>query len=109
MERIAPVMQTHVDEGRLSGAAMVIVRDGKIVYRDTVGFADVESQSPLTEDSVFRIYLMTKAITTTVYRPFPSTLRQYWVGRKPNSSFNFVRSLDSGAGNRQSSVHSHRA
>ncbi|NKB43217.1 MAG: serine hydrolase [Alphaproteobacteria bacterium] len=66
LERIAPVMQTHVDEGRLSGAAMVIVRDGRIVYRDTVGYANVENEIPLTEDSVFRIYSMTKAITTTV-------------------------------------------
>ncbi|MBT5240429.1 MAG: beta-lactamase family protein [Rhodospirillaceae bacterium] len=65
LERIAPVMQAHVDEGRLSGAAMVIIRDGKIVYRDTVGYADIENETPLTEDSVFRIYSMTKAITTT--------------------------------------------
>ena len=32
LERIAPVMQRHVDDGRLAGAAMVIARDGKVVY-----------------------------------------------------------------------------
>lgn len=65
LNRIAPVMQAHVDEGRLSGAVMVIARDGKIVYRESVGYADIENGIPMDEDVVFRIFSMTKAITTT--------------------------------------------
>lgn len=65
LDRIAPVMQAHVDNGRISGAVMVIARDGKIVYRDSVGYADIENKVPMKEDAVFRIFSMTKAITTT--------------------------------------------
>lgn len=65
LARIAPVMQAHVDAGRLPGALMVIARDGKVVYRESVGYADLENGVPMDEDVVFRIYSMTKAITTT--------------------------------------------
>lgn len=65
LERIAPVMQKHVDEGRIPGAVLAIARDGKIVYRSTVGYADIESGAPMRDDSVFRIYSMSKPITST--------------------------------------------
>lgn len=65
LDRIAPVMQSHVDDGRFSGAVMVIARDGKVVYRESVGYADIENDVPMTEDAIFRIFSMTKAITTT--------------------------------------------
>lgn len=64
LERIAPLMQSHVDEGRISGAVLAIARDGKIVYRATVGYADIESRRPMREDTVFRIYSMSKPITS---------------------------------------------
>lgn len=65
LDRITPVMQAHVDERRFSGAVMVIARDGKVVYRESVGYADIENDVPMDEDVVFRIFSMTKAITTT--------------------------------------------
>lgn len=65
LNRIVPVMQAHVDEGRLPGAVMVIARDGKVVYRESVGYADIANGVPMDDDVVFRIFSMTKAITTT--------------------------------------------
>lgn len=64
LDRIALVMQSHVESGRLPGAVMVIVRDGKVIYRESVGYADMENAVPMDEDVVFRIYSMTKAVTT---------------------------------------------
>ena len=58
-------MQGHVDAGRMSGAVMAIAREGRVVYRDTVGFSDIASKDPMTLDSVFRLYSMTKPITST--------------------------------------------
>ena len=65
LDRIAPVIQTHVDEGRISGAVMAIAREGRVVYQDQVGYADIASQTPMTSESVFRIYSMTKPVTST--------------------------------------------
>lgn len=65
LERIAPVMQRHVDEGRISGAVFAIARNGKIAYQNSIGFADIEARTPMREDTVFRIYSMTKPITST--------------------------------------------
>lgn len=64
LARLTTAMQAHVDAGELPGALMVIARKGKVIYRETVGFRDVESQAPVTPDTVFRIYSMTKPITS---------------------------------------------
>ena len=44
---------------------MVVARNGRMIYRDAVGYADIETQVPMTEESIFRIYSMTKPITST--------------------------------------------
>lgn len=61
--RIGAAMVRYVDEGKLAGIATLIARKGDIVHLDTVGWADVEQQRPLTEDAIYRIYSMTKPIT----------------------------------------------
>lgn len=43
---------------------MVIARENQVVYHDQYGFADIESKSPITQDTLFRIYSMTKPITS---------------------------------------------
>lgn len=45
------------------GAAVIAVRDGKVVYRKAVGMADLELGVPLAPDSVFRLGSMTKQFT----------------------------------------------
>ena len=65
LDRITQAMQAHVEGGRISGAVMAVARNGRLVYRDVAGFADIETQMPMQEDTVFRIYSMTKPITST--------------------------------------------
>ncbi len=65
LARIQPVMQRYVDEKKLAGILSLIARAGKIVYREEVGWADIEAAKPMREDTIFRIYSMTKPITTT--------------------------------------------
>jgi len=43
---------------------MVIQRRGKTVYSETLGLRDVTTKEPMTADTIFRIYSMTKPITT---------------------------------------------
>ena len=63
LARIGRAMQSHVDEGHVSGAIGMIVRRGKIGYFKTWGDMDKESGTRMTEDAIFRMYSMTKAVT----------------------------------------------
>jgi CubicO group peptidase (beta-lactamase class C family) len=45
------------------GAAIIAVRDGKVIYRKAIGMADLELDVPLSPDSVFRLGSVTKQFT----------------------------------------------
>lgn len=64
LERIAPAMQALVDANEISGVVMAIARNGRVIYRGSVGYADSSSKVPMGEDTVFRIHSMTKPITS---------------------------------------------
>ena len=63
--RINRVMQQYVDEKKLAGIVTLIARHGKIVHFDKFGMADIRAKIPMQTDSLFRIYSMTKPITST--------------------------------------------
>ena len=63
LDRITQAMQGFVDEGLLAGVVTMAARDNKIVHFESVGYRDIEAQSPMTNDAIFRIYSMTKPIT----------------------------------------------
>ena len=56
-------MQAFVDEGKLSGAVTIASRDNKLVHFESVGYRDIEARAPMTPDTLFRIYSMTKPVT----------------------------------------------
>lgn len=57
-------MQSYVDEGKLPGCHTVIARRGKLVYSDYVGQRDIAGNLPTLDNGIYRIYSMTKLITT---------------------------------------------
>ncbi|MFB3106485.1 MAG: serine hydrolase domain-containing protein, partial [Pseudomonadales bacterium] len=63
LERLSAGMQTLVDEGRLAGITTMITRHGKIVHFETFGHQDMAAGTAMAEDSIFRIYSMSKPIT----------------------------------------------
>lgn len=63
LARIQPAMQAYIDDNKLAGVMTLIARNGHIVHWKTQGMQDIEAQTPLTKDSIFRIYSMTKPIT----------------------------------------------
>ena len=65
LARIKPLLQRYVDEGKIAGIQTLIARKGKVVHFEQVGKLDLETGSDLKDDSLFRIYSMTKPITTT--------------------------------------------
>ncbi len=64
LERIRPVLQGYVDKGNLPGFLTVVARRGKIVHFETIGMQDVENNKPVESDTIFRIYSMSKPITS---------------------------------------------
>ena len=63
LERLDAGMQRMVDEGKLAGVVTLLARHGKLVFADVVGKQNVETGVPMTRDSIFRIYSMSKPIT----------------------------------------------
>jgi len=54
-----------IHEKQLNGAAMLILRNGKIVYQKPFGYANMEKNIPMSNDHIFRIASMTKPIIST--------------------------------------------
>ena len=59
--------QHYLDAGRFPGTQLLICRRGKIVHSTVQGFADVERKAPVKDDTIFRIYSMTKPITSVAF------------------------------------------
>src|SRR5437868_10874779 len=59
--------ERYVETGKLAGALLTIARRGETVHTAVVGLADRERNTPLREDTIFRIYSMTKPITSVAF------------------------------------------
>lgn len=64
LERVKDWLSEQVEGGRLSGCSVMIGRRGKIALFETCGQSDQAAEKPFTEDTIVRIFSMTKAITT---------------------------------------------
>ena len=56
-------LHKYVDEGKLPGTYVKIIKDGKVVFDDKYGFIDIDKKKPIEENSLYRIFSMTKPIT----------------------------------------------
>ena len=57
----------YIDAGRFPGTQLLVYRRGKIVHSTVQGFADLERKVPVKDDTIFRIYSMTKPITSVAF------------------------------------------
>ena len=64
LERIAPVMQRWVDDGKIPFVLTMIAREGRLVHFEKYGMQDIATAKPVEFDTIFRIYSMTKPITS---------------------------------------------
>jgi len=60
----AHLQRVYLDHGRLPGTQTLVYRRGRIVHQSSLGYADVERQVAVRDDTIFRIYSMTKPITS---------------------------------------------
>jgi CubicO group peptidase (beta-lactamase class C family) len=62
--RLDAAMQKAVDSGELPGVVVLIARDGQLAYAKSFGWQDREKKIPMRNDSIFRLYSMTKPIVS---------------------------------------------
>ncbi len=60
--KLSARMQEFQNSGVVSGAALCIIQDGKELFRENYGFADKEAKHPIKNDTIYRLFSMTKPI-----------------------------------------------
>ena len=64
LERITDYFNADVANGKISGAIVLVQRHGKPVYFKSFGKIDVTTGEPMTPEAIFRIFSMTKPVTS---------------------------------------------
>lgn len=64
LQRLDEHFHRYVDDGLISGVVTYIVRRGEVVHRDAYGLADITAGRPMSQDTYFYLYSMTKPVTS---------------------------------------------
>ena len=64
LDRVTAMLEAEVAHGAIAGAIMLIQHHGKPVYYQGFGVRDPQTQTPMTQDAIFRLYSMTKPVTS---------------------------------------------
>ena len=63
LQMVGNAVQGFIRDKRIAGASVMISRKGKIVYAGNFGLRDIENKKPMAQDTIFRVYSMSKALT----------------------------------------------
>ena len=66
LKRVGDYLSSEIAAGKLPGAVILVQQHGKPLYSQSLGVRDVVNRLPMTADSIFRIYSMSKPITSVV-------------------------------------------
>ena len=66
LQAIGDDLRDKVAQGKIPGAILLIQQHGKPVYHEFFGVRDVATKLPMTDDTIFRIFSLTKPITSVV-------------------------------------------
>ncbi|MDH3439307.1 MAG: beta-lactamase family protein, partial [Gammaproteobacteria bacterium] len=58
-------LQQELDDGVTGGIQVLVARRGKVVMHENLGFANIEENKPISDETLFRIYSMTKPVVGT--------------------------------------------
>jgi CubicO group peptidase (beta-lactamase class C family) len=64
LEHADSIVKEMIEQKKFAGAVVEVARDGKIVDLKAMGMMDIDKKLPMKTDTIFRIYSMTKPITT---------------------------------------------
>ena len=65
LKRATDALQVHIDGADIAGVVVAVARRGKLVYFEALGQRDREKNDPMPKDAIFRLYSMTRPITST--------------------------------------------
>jgi CubicO group peptidase (beta-lactamase class C family) len=65
LERVGDYLRNEIAGGKIPGAIMLIQQHGQPVYFESFGVRDTATKLPMTTDTIFRLYSMSKPITST--------------------------------------------
>src|SRR3984885_2048735 len=63
LEKLHALIQQEVDQKQLAGAVTILARHGKVVDYRSYGSRDLSTGAPMTKDTIFRDFSMTKPVT----------------------------------------------
>src|ERR1700730_8301247 len=66
LQRVGDYLRDQIANGKIPGAILLIQQHGKPVYHEDFGVRDVATKLPMTDDTIFRLFSMTKPITSVV-------------------------------------------
>ena len=61
---MSDVFQREIDKGTMPGATIMVARGGQIGWFDALGKQDPAASAPMTQNTIFRIFSMTKPIVS---------------------------------------------
>ena len=64
LERVGDYIRNEIATGKIPGAILLIQQHGHPVYFENFGVRDVATELPMTADTIFRLYSMSKPITS---------------------------------------------
>ena len=64
LARLGAVMRGEIERGRVPGAVVLVARRGRLGFFESFGLRDAAAGTPMAKDTIFRIYSMTKPITS---------------------------------------------
>jgi CubicO group peptidase (beta-lactamase class C family) len=64
LARVGDYMRNEIATGKIAGAVVLIQQHGQPVLFESFGVRDVDSRRPITADTIFRLYSMSKAVTS---------------------------------------------
>ena len=64
LKRVGDYVRNEVTTGKIPGAVVLIQQHGRPVFFESFGVRDVATKSPMTEDTIFRLYSMSKPVTS---------------------------------------------
>ena len=64
LSRIHGIMQAYIDKQIFAGISTLVARKGQVAHLETFGWQDLETRKQIAEDTIFRIYSMSKPITS---------------------------------------------
>ena len=64
LAKVGEIMNRFIKDKKIAGGVVLVARNGKLVFRETYGLRNLDGKLPVERDTIFRIYSMSKAITS---------------------------------------------